>query len=467
MRPIAAFASSVLLVSTLAIGDSALQSSPQVVYATYIGGRDKDVATALAIDSAGNAWVAGNTPSPDFPVTRGAFKTRTSVNNDDSVGFATKLSPAGDRFLYSTFAGGSWRSSANGIAVDSSGEAAIVGSTCSVDFPVTENALQQKAGGGGHGLEPCDGYVLKLDPSGSRAVYATYFGGSDADTVNAVALDRSGRTVVAGWTRSPDLFGTTGRGESDGFIAMLDAQGTLLWIRRFGGSGVDWFTSVAIAPDGTIWAAGTSDSEDLPCSGTSPSRPYGFVVSLRADLNPVCTRFAGEPAAIAVDENGHVYVAGSVSLTSHVSGFALRLKAGHIDWYRQFGGSDETRISGMTAGLPGSILLCGSSYSRDFPVTRGALARHPGRGSDMILLRLSAENGRVLYGTFLGGNAAPDIAPMNNTAVAVEADAQGNVWIAGNAIGNPRWISPNAAQSQHQGNTDVFVLKLKMPARVK
>jgi len=69
----------------------------------------------------------------------------------------------------------------------------------------------------------------------------------------------------------------------------------------------------------------------------------------------------------------------------------------------------------------------------------------------------------VLYGTFLGGNVAADIAPMNNTAVAVQADATGDVWVAGNAIGSPKWISQNAAQAQHHENTDVFVLKLRFP----
>jgi hypothetical protein len=76
-------------------------------------------------------------------------------------------------------------------------------------------------------------------------------------------------------------------------------------------------------------------------------------------------------------------------------------------------------------------------------------------------LRLAAVDGRTLYGTFLGGNAAPDIAPLNNTAVAIQADADGNVWVAGSSIGHPGWITPNSAQPVSHGNTDAFVLKLK------
>ena len=435
-------------------------SQPKVIYGTYLGGRNKDIAAALTIDSVGNAWVVGSTPSPDFPVTRGAFKTEASVNNDDSVGFATKLNTEGNNFLYSTFLGGSWRSSANAIAVDSSG-VVIVGSTCSPDFPVTENALQRRPGGGGQGLDPCDGYVVKLDGPGSRVIYATYFGGPDADTVNSVAIDNQGRAVVAGWTRSQNLFGTTGRGASDAFVAALAADGSLLWIKRFGGSGADWFASLAVARDGTIWATGVTDSPDFRCdrrlSGTG-----GFVIRIVPGKAATCLGLAGEPTAIALDVEGRAYVCGSVVLAGRRTGFVAKLSSEHVDWYTHVGGSDETRISGITAGLPGSVIVCGSSYSRDFPVTRGALKHYPGEGSDMVLLRLSATGDRVVYGTFLGGNAASDIAPLNNTAVAVQADSAGSVWIAGNAIGHPAWITPHAAQRRNHGNTDTFVLKLKM-----
>jgi hypothetical protein len=297
---------------------------PKVSYGTYVGGRHKGVATALAVDAVGNAWVVGNTPSPDFPTTKGAFKTQASVNNDDSIGFATKVSPAGDYFVYSTFIGGSWRSSANAIAVESSGSAVIVGSTCSKDFPVTANAFQKTPGGGGKGLEACDGYVVKLDPSGSKAVYSTYLGGSDADGLNAVAVGAD-ETVVAGWTRSSDLLSTKPRGEADGVVAGVDGRGAVTWVRRFGGSGSDWFSAVVIDSDGAVWAAGTSDSKDLPCQGLTKVKPYGFVVRFLRGREPTCVAFDGEPAALSLDQHGHVFVAGSVESGGRTTGFVLRI----------------------------------------------------------------------------------------------------------------------------------------------
>lgn len=117
------------------------QVAPQLIYGTYLGGRHKDSASAIAVDRLGAAYVAGRTLSPDFPVTHGALIATSRVNNDDVIGFVTKISEKGDRFSYSTLLGGSYRSSANAITVDSSGRAFVVGSTCSSNFPTTPSAI--------------------------------------------------------------------------------------------------------------------------------------------------------------------------------------------------------------------------------------------------------------------------------------------------------------------------------------
>jgi Beta-propeller repeat len=112
----------VVLACFVVLGSSnSCEVAPQIVYGTYLGGRHKECATAIAVDGFGNAYVAGRTPSPDFPVTAGAFSTTTNVNNDDWTGFVSKISEHGDQLLYSTFLGGNYRSSANAIAVDSKG----------------------------------------------------------------------------------------------------------------------------------------------------------------------------------------------------------------------------------------------------------------------------------------------------------------------------------------------------------
>ncbi len=119
----------------LSVGSSEDANTPQLVYGTYLGGRDKECATGIAVDRSGAAYIAGRTPSPDFPVTPGSFSTTTRVDNNDWTGFVSKISECGDHLLYSSFIGGNFRSTVNAIAVDLTGRVFVAGSTCSSNFP--------------------------------------------------------------------------------------------------------------------------------------------------------------------------------------------------------------------------------------------------------------------------------------------------------------------------------------------
>src|SRR3954454_16058438 len=116
-----------------------------LVYSTYIGGNDFDSAGGLTVDGAGNAYIAGGTPSPDWPTTPGAYDT--TFNNGDA--FVTKFNPAGSALVYSTFIGGSDLDSAASIVLDTSGNAWLTGNTSSADFPVTAGAPDTTFNGGG------------------------------------------------------------------------------------------------------------------------------------------------------------------------------------------------------------------------------------------------------------------------------------------------------------------------------
>lgn len=194
----------VLVLLTVGSSDTA-NVAPQMVYGTYLGGRDKECTTGIAVDRSGAAYVVGPTPSPDFPVTPGAFITTTHVDNNDWTGFVSKISPRGDHLLYSTFLGGNFRSSANAIAVDSAGRALVVGSTCSPNFPTTRSAVLQKPAGSNR-VDACDGFVAWLNPAGSQLEYGTYLGGTREDAATALALAPGGDIVyVGGYTFSPDF----------------------------------------------------------------------------------------------------------------------------------------------------------------------------------------------------------------------------------------------------------------------
>ena len=187
----------------------ALVIDPGLVYSTFLGGTGDDSGNAIAVDSAGQAYVAGSTYSTDFPTTTGAYDTGYNGSED---AFVTKLNSAGSALVYSTYLGGTsdepyWSAS---IAVDCSGNAYVTGTTLSSDFPTTPGAYQTVLKG------PSDAYVVKLNSSGNL-VYSTYLGGTSYDAAyygDAIAVDSSGYAYVTGFTDSTDFPYTPGAYQS-------------------------------------------------------------------------------------------------------------------------------------------------------------------------------------------------------------------------------------------------------------
>ncbi len=150
---------------------------PIVDYSTYLGGSANDAALALAVDAAGNAYVAGYTESLDFPADPAQRRAGTEA-------FVAKIDAAGGTLVYSTYLGGSGSDGATGIAVDASGAAYVTGYTASTDFPVV-NGYQGDQGG-------MDAFIARLTPSGSGLAYSTYLGGGADDAALAIG-DRRNR----------------------------------------------------------------------------------------------------------------------------------------------------------------------------------------------------------------------------------------------------------------------------------
>ncbi|MDQ2826774.1 MAG: SBBP repeat-containing protein, partial [Actinomycetota bacterium] len=165
-----------------------------LVYSTFLGGSDFDQGTAIAVDAAGAAYVTGNTNSPNFP-TVAAVQPRKDADTDV---FVAKLDPPGAALLYSTYYGGTGADGGNGIAVDASGGAVVVGTTGSTNWP-TSRALQPAKGGGS------DAFVLKLNPAGISVLFSTFVGGRDEDQGMGVALDGQGTVHLLGITASNDF----------------------------------------------------------------------------------------------------------------------------------------------------------------------------------------------------------------------------------------------------------------------
>ena len=170
-------------------------------YSTYLGGSEPGSGLALAIDSSGNAYVAGDSYSSDFPTNRGAFQTHYSGNDD---GVVSELNAAGSALIYSTYLGGSGLDQIFAIALDSSGNAYVTGRTTSSNFPTTPDALQTTSGGS------FDAFVSKLNAAGTALIYSTYLGGNQDDEAYGIALDASGNAYVDGHTFSSNFPITAG-----------------------------------------------------------------------------------------------------------------------------------------------------------------------------------------------------------------------------------------------------------------
>jgi hypothetical protein len=187
-----------------------------LVYSTYLGGSGDDNPYAIAVDSSGNAYVAGYSGSTDFPMQNPYQGTNDEGDYD---GFVTKLNAAGNALIYSTYLGGGDYDEIFGVAVDSAGNAYVTGGTYSTDFPI-EKAVQADNGG------DFDGFVTKLNAAGDALVYSTYLGGSDEDVSYAITVDASGNAYVTGYTYSYD-FPTANAyqggnwGSSSAFIARI------------------------------------------------------------------------------------------------------------------------------------------------------------------------------------------------------------------------------------------------------
>lgn len=193
-----------------------------LIYSTYLGGSNRDRGFGIAIDNEDNAYVTGDTESIDFPITLGAFQPNFSGGVTDA--FVTKLNATGTGLIYSTYLGGSNSELGVGIAVDNRGNAYVVGSTQSTDFPTTLGAFQQNLGGS------ADVFVTRLNAEGTGLIYSTYLGGSNVESAGRIAIDTKGNAYVTGRTLSSNFPITIGAfqqilgGDFDAFVSKINTN---------------------------------------------------------------------------------------------------------------------------------------------------------------------------------------------------------------------------------------------------
>jgi uncharacterized protein (TIGR03437 family) len=256
-----------------------------LAYFKHFAGYESDVASGVAVDSAGNAYIAGSTNSGNFP-TRNALQTQLAGASDAFVG---KVNVNGE-FGFITFLGGNSTDGANGVAADERGNVFITGLTLSANFP-TVGPIQGTRKG-----ELFDAFITRIKADGSAVEYSTYLGGSASDRAFAIAVDQAGNAHIVGTTQSPDfplaspLKGILS-GFSDVFVAKLNSSGSsLLYSTFLGGSSSDNGAGITVDTKGAAYVTGGTSSFDFPLVGPVQPQVKGtdaFIskLEMQADLS--------------------------------------------------------------------------------------------------------------------------------------------------------------------------------------
>ncbi len=447
---------------------------PTLTFSTYIGGLAADGAYGVAFGPNGEAFIAGTTASTNFPVA-GAPQGAFGGGHYDV--FVTKLNAAGSAIVYSTYLGGSGDDFTNGLAVDSAGEAFVVGATSSTNFP-TVAALRGTYAGGAF-----DAFVTKLNPAGSAIAYSTYVGGSANDQAEAIAVDGAGEAFVTGFTfstnfptQSPLQAANLASGGT-AFVAKLNAAGSaFVYSTYLGGSVEDNANGIAIDSAGEAFVAGSTSSSNFPTSGAVQGAYRGagdaFVAKVSSGGSALLySTFLGGGGAdsangIAVDTAGDALVVGNTASTDFPTAvplqgvlrgsqdaFVTKLNsAGTALAYSTYlGGSDADYGNGIGVDATGEAFVAGFTFSVDFPTASAFQGANAGK-QDAFVTNLNATGTSLLYSTYLGGGD-------NEQAYRIAVDAIGEALVVGETA-STNFPMAQAMQGTEAGGDDAFVTRL-------
>ncbi|MFN7935246.1 MAG: SBBP repeat-containing protein [Bryobacteraceae bacterium] len=413
------------------------------IYTTYIGGDSSDHALGLATDSAGNLYIAGSTASRDYPVTSSAYQRLpgNSANVFTAWGdcFVTKLNPAGNSLIYSTFIGSTGLEACTALAVDAAGNAYVTGSTTSQSFPRTEGAYQTLFNFG-NASPPMESFVAKLDSSGSRLLYSTFVGGNGKDIASAIAVDSAGNAYVAGATLSTNFPTTQGAFQSvrrtnnptrlqpDVFLLKLNSTGSeLVYSTLLGGSDVDEAFGMALGPDGSAYVCGSTQSSDFPVTAQAYQ-----------------TAFKGTGGT-----KDRIFDAGDAFAAKfNPSGTALE--------YATFvGGTKDDRALNCALDAAGNLHLVGHTLSTDFPVSTDATQRTFGGTEernypfgDAFYARIGSTGRTLLYSTYFGGKG-------EDAAAGLYLDKDGSAFLTGATNSVDLAVTPGVVQRVYGGGPGI------------
>lgn len=387
----------------------------QILYSVYLGGASATSISSIAVDNDGNVYVGGTTGAVDFPLANPVQASKVGPN----IGFVTKLGPAGDQVLFSTYLGGERNDSLNALALDASGNIYVAGSANSSQFPVV-NAMQSQTGGNG------DVFVAKYSAPNYRLAYSTYLGGTGWDQAFGLTADGQGNAYVVGSTYSPafatkNAYQTKLGGGTDAFVARINAGGSLGFFTYLGGTGEDEARAVAVDGAGRVWVTGAA------AGGT------GFPI-------------AGN--AVQKDRKGNVD-----AFVTALDNTGTQLLYSTLLGGTATGATWGEEGFGIAVDRDGIVTATGVTNSSDFPSVRPL---QPFSGvQDAFVAALDPKSGALVYSTALGGTNV-------DIAHAIAVDAMGAVYVGGETQ-STNFPLKQAVRGSYVGGNDAFLSKICDP----
>jgi hypothetical protein len=469
-----------------------IATTPSVRFSTFYGGSGTEYPTVIAVDSTGACYIAGINGSSDLPNARvfgsGAesFVTKISPNGStilfsaviagfqpraiavDATGqiylagftynsgllttnsyqstsqgkvdaVIAKLNAAGDQLLFATYFGGANDDAAFGIAVDpTSGDIWVAGTTASENFPTTALAYRTNAPAN------ISAFLSRFSNDGKTLKYSTYFGGAGGTFGRALALDSTGRPVIAGNTFAATLpvvgaFQPALGGGEDAFVTKFSANGLALVFSTFlGGSESESISGLGLDSSDNVYVSGFTYSANFPTNKA---------VKLFTD--------AGRNAFVSkLSANG-----ASLLYSTYLGAGLDNDLLGYPNFYGDNGVQIE--VGGFAVAPSGRVLLTGTTQGTDSPLLDPLMSTTSGSADDGFVTSLNSD-GSVLFGTYLGGRGVDQL-------YAAAAAVDGSFFLAG--LSAPGVIlpdfptTPGAAQvSAHLTGFDAFVMKLDTDA---
>ena len=382
-----------------------------LVFTAFVGGSESDFPYDMALDAEGNIYVTGYTYSSDFPALNWFGDWDVWGNC-----FIFKLSPTGNKLLYSTIITGNSEERALSIDIDVNGCAYITGYTYSSDFP-TVNAYDNVYGG----ESESDCFITKLGPDGNELLFSTYFGGDHSDSGNSITVDAQGCVYVGGhiWSNieTVNAYDDTLNGYSDGFVAKLTPSGDeVIFSTYLGGSSRDGVQGIDVDGEGNVYATGYTQSTNFPL------------------LNAYDAEYGGYQ-----EESDQCFVLG------------LNSTGNGLLYSTYLGGSSQDIGQSIKVDMGGYAYVAGETRSSDFP-TLLAYDNTSNGGVDSFVSRFSPQGDKLMYSTFVGGS-------RNDFTRALAIDEYGTAYVGGfTASSDFPLVDP--FDSTLNGSEDCFLYKL-------